>query len=716
MFNFKKHKTLNLKEITQFVDKTHLSTWIWDVKKQDFVFISEQLMKQFELLTNRKLTKKEVSHFLDENIPHDLDFIIKKFDENQEFFYTYFIGLPNGETKWLDTKIVGIGERRKEIELVVGFVDERIDTEDTKRNNMLKSNEDHYTGLPNLAYGWEFFKKTIDRNAQKNTSLTLYKIVISNFSNILTTFGHEIANQVLLQTSKRLVQFMYNRGFLFHSYTDGWYAIIQRDEDVQQTARKMIEIVQEPLKIEQQRILLAANVGISLYPKDGTNVSDLMKNSTIAAFSAKEIGQGKEEFFIKNQDIKLLKQSQLASSVYYSVENNELYLEYQPKIDVKSLKVTGAEALIRWQHPVWGNVSPGEFIPIIEDMGLGEDVTFFVIHESIRQLQQWEKDSVTNPRVSLNLAPELLYNPYLYDVLKKTIENYNVSPKKLEIEIIEDTKLEYDDTIKNTIEKIKSLGIRLALDDMGDGFSSVYDLIHFKFDTLKIDRRAIDDLENSEDQEIIIKSLLDICNNLKIKSVVEGVERREQFDMLREMGCDEIQGFYFSPSVSAEEMKSWFNMEYAIPSSNPEEKRIERRKYFRVKLPQSLHAEMKILFIQEKEINLERNTEILIQNISPGGMKFYSYLQLPVNDSIVYGFEMKLMGADYSLVGKIVWGREFKKNIFEYGVEFIIDEKNRSELISSLFELSTVLRQNPSFTDDGFITEDPVLYLRKLTV
>src|SRR5699024_3304518 len=161
----------------------------------------------------------------------------------------------------------------------------------------------------------------------------------------------------------------------------------------------------------------------------------------------------------------------------------------------------------------------------------------------------------------------------------------------------------------------KNLGIRLALDDMGDGFTSVYDLINFKFDTLKIDRRGIEDLENSEEQEIIIKSLLDICNNLEIKSVVEGVERREQLDALRVLGWDEIQGFYFSTSVSAEEMKSWFNMDYAVPSSNTEEHRIERRHYFRVKLPQSLHAEMKILSIQEKEIKLERNTEILIQDI-----------------------------------------------------------------------------------------------------
>lgn len=416
---------------------------------------------------------------------------------------------------------------------------------------------DEYTGLPNLTYGRKFLAQQINRYTEERRSFVLFKITITNFSRILSSFGYTTGNEVLDKTSKRLKQYFADKDSLFHSYMDGWY-VIYEGTNTEKIAGEIIEVIQRPLQIGGQTLILSCNIGISAFPNDGTTVDDLMKHVTIATSNAMDLGPGKIGYYIPNQSDDLLKRFQLASDLHKSIVKNELYMEYQPKIDVKSLKVTGAEALIRWKHPVLGYVSPGEFIPIAIETGFEEYITVFVIDETIRQLKQWEKDGIANPSVSFNLAPHNLCNSHLYDLIRVTVEKYNVSPKNLEIEVTEDSVRTDRDKIKNSIEKLQAFGIQFALDDMGNGFASVKDLVYFKFDTLKIDRSLIDNLENSEVQQIVLKNVLEMSENLKIKSLVEGVERKEQLELLREFGCIEIQGFYFSPSVSGEEMGRWF--------------------------------------------------------------------------------------------------------------------------------------------------------------
>ena len=561
MLSLKKSNSLKLTSLTQFINKVGLSVWLWDMKNEDFIFISDTLMHQFESFTNRKLTKKEMFQLIEKNAPHDLKYIDDRFNEKQEFFYSYFLSLPNGESVWLDTTIVGIEDENKQVEFAAGFIIKRKEI-DNPENNKMPNYQDQYTGLPDLTYGRRYLKKVINENKQKKHKFTLYKIIIPTYDNILTTLGHEIAEQVLLETSKRLNQFMFNKGFLFHSYTDGWYAIIQKDKKIQAIAAELIEVVQESMTINQQKIHLSANVGIGIFPRDGGNIVDLIKHTTIATTAAIKLGPGKQGFYIQDKSIDLLRQSQLTADLFQSIQNGELYLEYQPQVNVKTLKVTGAEALLRWKHPIWENIPPNEFIPLAKKMNLDEDITAFVIGKAIQQLRKWQDAGVPTPIVSINLAPENFLLPNLYNYIKKTLKKYKIAPEQLEIEVTEETKLKYDEILINTIENIQSLGINLALDDMGDGFASIYDLVHYKFNTVKIDRQAIDDIEHNQEQQIIIKSLLDLCHRLKVKTIVEGVERKEQFDLIREMGADEIQGYYISPSVSGQDMQKWFQMTY----------------------------------------------------------------------------------------------------------------------------------------------------------
>lgn len=526
--------------------------------------MSTGLVKHFEKVTDKQMTKMEIAAFLDNNAPYDFQSVEQKFTENQTLYYPYFIRLSNGKTGWLNTTIVGMENHDNELMWIVGIIeDQRLSDQQNINNTHFYRDQDY--SLPNFGYGFNYIENLIKNESTEEPSFVLYKVVISNFDKVATTYGLEVADYVLFHTSKRLTKFMHNRGFLFHSYTVGWYAVIESTRDVEQIIDEMIEILSEPLRVNQEKVTIHTTIGSTLYPNNGDNAIDLMKRLAIIIPTPPELNMKEHQFLVKGENTKLLKRSQLAMDLYHCIERNELFLEYQPKIDAKTLEVTGAEALIRWQHPVWGRISPAEFLPLTVNMGLEGQVTRFVIEETIGQISKWEKDGIYKPSASLNVSPDMLRQPVIYDFIKSIFEKYNISPSQLEIEVTEEAMLTYDDVVKRTISSIQSLGVRFALDDMGQGFTSLYDLTHFNFSTLKIDRRAIDNIDTSQEQQIILTALLDICNNLNIKSVIEGVETREQFDVLRGMRCDEIQGFYFSPSISSEEMSEWFKIKYARP-------------------------------------------------------------------------------------------------------------------------------------------------------
>ena len=713
--HYDKYEAFNVKSFIQFVNKAQLSVWFWDVKKHNFTFLSDQLLDKVEKAAGSTMSRNEVIRLFEKHGSIDMKNIARELAQDREACYPHCISLSNGHSIWLDTKMIGIKDKDNRLVLIIGFIKDEQEAGLIQDNNTMISN-DSFTGLPNLSDGWKAIERLINQSGQKKKKFALVKVVVSNFPNILITFGNDIAHQVLYEVSHRLTKYMDNKGLAFHSYTDGWYLVFYSVRNIEKVVEKMMGILQNPINIDDEKVHLIINVGMTRYPDHGINVEELMKHTMIATLSAVKHGPGGKDIYTEEENIALLKKAQLRQDLFECIQKNELYLEYQPKVCVKSLAVTGAEALIRWQHPIWGNVSPAEFIPLIKEIGLEENLTLFVIDEAVKQLKQWQKAGISSPNLSINLSPECLLLPGLYSYLKSILKKYKVSPKQLEIEITEDVKLKYNATILNTLAKIQDLGINIALDDMGEGFSSLYDLVNYKIDTLKIDRRAIDELENCNSQRTIIKGLLDICDELGIKTVVEGVERKAQFDVLKEMDCDEIQGFYFSPSISSQEMEKWFQMSYAVPSTQSDVRQIEHRKYFCVKLPHSLYAEMRILTIRDKEINLERDTVILVQNIGPGGLMFYSYLQLPVNDLIIYQFEMDILGSQFSFAGKIVWHNEHRKGIYAHGVEFQINEAERERLTSALFKLSALVRDKPTYTDNSILEDDPVLYLRKLNV
>ena len=349
--HYDKYEAFNVKSFIQFVNKAQLSVWFWDVKKHNFTFLSDQLLDKVEKAAGSTMSRNEVIRLFEKHGSIDMKNIARELAQDREACYPHCISLSNGHSIWLDTKMIGIKDKDNRLVLIIGFIKDEQEAGLIQDNNTMISN-DSFTGLPNLSDGWKAIERLINQSGQKKKKFALVKVVVSNFPNLLISFGNDIAHQVLYEVSHRLTKYMDNKGLAFHSYTDGWYLVFYSVRNIEKVVEKMMGILQNPINIDDEKVHLIINVGMTRYPDHGINVEELMKHTMIATLSAVKHGPGGKDIYTEEENIALLKKAQLGQDLFECIQKNELYLEYQPKVCVKSLAVTGAEALIRWQHPI----------------------------------------------------------------------------------------------------------------------------------------------------------------------------------------------------------------------------------------------------------------------------------------------------------------------------------------------------------------------------
>ncbi|MEI2401097.1 EAL domain-containing protein, partial [Paenibacillus phytohabitans] len=436
-------------------------------------------------------------------------------------------------------------------------------------------------------------------------------------------------------------------------------------------------------------------IGISIYPDDGTNKVELIKNANTALKRAKKNGAAHYQLYSANMNIESFKNFQLETDLHTAIKNGELYIEYQPKVDIKLQKATSAEALIRWKHPLWGDVSPMEFITIAEESNYHREISEFVIDTVCMQVNEWERKGIDFNTISFNLSAKDFLKSSLISTLKAAINRYHINPNHLEIELTEGTLLQETSVVQDQIEQVKAMGITLALDDFGTGYSSIHYLKKLPSDTIKIDRSFIHHIHKNAEDRIIVKSIIELSKGLKKTVVAEGVENEDQYSILRSIGCDLIQGYYYSKSVSAKRMTEFFEMKQIKPVSCNTIVPVNRRRYYRVDFPYfPLHTEMTIVSFNGKAVSLG-TTDVIVLDIGLGGLRFQSHLRLKPHDNILYKFRTTLIGKDITFNGTIVRFEEKEQDIFEYGVELQISEADRDELAQVLNKITLQMKQNP---------------------
>ncbi len=714
--NVKTAKTF-LRAITKTRDIiNHLDIAIWaiDPQKQQFIFCSNAFQDIYD--TDMKLSFENWQSFVH---PDDLKDVIeqhKRLSKGESLHHRYRILTPKGAVKWVKDHTIPVKDTNGTVVRLIGFTEDITETKALEQRLEKMAYYDELTGLPNRYYGRKLIRQWINQHKQENKTFALCYLNLDGINRINDTVGHEVGDEALKKMAQRISDVIQKNDSVFRIEGDEFIVLIPHQEkidDYRQVAQKLIDLTEQPLHIEGYDIYITMSIGISLFSLDSNDYSTITRNARIAMKRAKGFGKNTYQIYASHMDIESFKLFQLESDLRNAITNHEFFMEYQPRIDVKTQRALGAEALIRWNHPTWGTVSPAEFIPLAEENSKTiEQMSQFVVESVCKQIKNWQNQSVELTYISLNLSAKNFLRDDFVNQIKGYLDLYQINPTLIEIEVTEGVLLQSTEVVKSQLDRIKELGMRIALDDFGTGYSSISYLKKYPVDTIKIDRSFIQNLTEDEEDQVIVKSTIDLAKGLKKNVVAEGIETREQYEFLKKYGCDEIQGYLFSKPVSGEAMAKIF-LQKTIPliKRNPSPP-VERRRYYRVNLPLSLSANMTILSINGKNLALG-STEVLVQDISLGGLQIMSHLRLIPNPNIVYGFTMIILENKFQLRGKVVWDHEVKINVFEYGIEFIIEESDRDKLASVLNRLSSKLRNNPSFNDSHFITEDALEYMIK---
>ena len=418
---------------------------------------------------------------------------------------------------------------------------------------------DSLTGLPNK----ELFINRLEQNislAKRNGKLigTMF-IDLDSFKSVNDTMGHTAGDIVLKSVAERFEQCLRREDTVSRFGGDEYLIQIcnfEKVEDLHKITKKIMDSLQKPILVNNVEFVITASVGVAVYPVDGEDPETLIKNADIAMYTAKN--KGKNESVVCSPKMKndVVKKMKLTNKLYRAMENKELYLQYQPQINVETKEIIGFEALLRWNNAEYGLVSPEVFIPLAETTGMIIPIGLWVFKTVCEQCEMCRKVFNKDYRISINLSLEQLKDSNFIRQISKIIEDTNTVPEHLQIEITESIAFNQESYVLQRIKEIKDLGITIAIDDFGTGHSSLSRLRTFPIDLIKIDMEFVQGIStNSHKEKEIVKSIIQLSKNLGMKVLAEGVETEEQYQFLKNEMCDEIQGFYFYKPMMPDDIK-----------------------------------------------------------------------------------------------------------------------------------------------------------------
>lgn len=417
---------------------------------------------------------------------------------------------------------------------------------------------DTLTGLPNRVLLMDRLTHALSvQQRHGNHVFALLFLDLDGFKNINDTLGHVIGDKLLQLAATRITDCLRKCDSAARLGGDEFTILLERvshPTDVGMVAQKILDALAAPVNIDGHDIFMSASIGITLCPDDATNAADLLRNADTAMYQAKDQGRGRYVLFTRDMNERIARRVAIENRLRTALERNEFCLHYQPQVDLDSGRIIGMEALLRWNPDDRGLVSPLEFIPIAEESGLIVPIGEWALHAACGQAQEWVKAGFPALRVAVNLSGRQFRQQDLVGTVERVLRISGLDPARLELEITESMAMEDADRSLGTLSRLKAMGVSLAVDDFGTGYSSLSYLKRFPIDTLKIDRSFIKDMTEDPNDAAIAASIIAMAHSLKLKVVAEGVETSGQRDQLREYGCDEVQGYYFSRPVAASEI------------------------------------------------------------------------------------------------------------------------------------------------------------------
>jgi diguanylate cyclase (GGDEF)-like protein len=419
------------------------------------------------------------------------------------------------------------------------------------------SHYDELTGLANRTLFNERLREAHQQVRRGGRNLALLHINLDRFKLLNDSLGHEVADQLLRQVGRRLSAELTEADTVARLSADEFAVLFNTYGNLTTMARvatRLLVKLRSPLSISGHELVISACVGIALLPDSARDIAALVTQANMAMQHAKHLGGNNFQFYTESLQARTLERLQLEIQLRRAIEEGQLEVFYQPKLELASGRLSSAEALVRWRHPTRGMVPPGEFIGLAEETGLIADIGEFVLRQACRQSREWQRQGLRPIRVSVNLSVHQLRQGKLVSLVRQVLDEAGLMPEYLELELTESQLLDSVEHIISTFKQLRELGVKLAIDDFGTGYSSLSYLKRFPVDYVKIDQAFIRGLNEGTEDAAITRAIIAMAHSLELKVVAEGVENAEQLAFLKAHYCDEVQGYLISRPVEASAM------------------------------------------------------------------------------------------------------------------------------------------------------------------
>ncbi len=472
----------------------------------------------------------------------------------------------NGRTihcEWYNTPLVDSAGRMTGFASLVQDITERLNTE---RTIHYMAHHDALTGLPNRRLMQDRLNQAIMAARRKQRHVAVLFLDLDRFKVVNDTLGHDTGDFILKDVARRLVSCVREVDTVSREGGDEFVVILpdlERPENARVVADKILEELARPVEIGGQEIHVTPSIGISHYPNDATDVHQLLKHADNAMYQAKDAGRNTIRFFTNDLNFLLSKRLEIEGRLRKAIENEEFFLRYQPQVDVATGRITGMEALIRWNDPQKGEIYPKDFIFVAEELGLIVPIGEWVFRTACRQLRQWSDEGLAPITISINISPRQFMSRRLVHTLLAIVRETGADPRRVELEITETMIMRNVEQSIETLTQLRSVGMLVAVDDFGVGYSSLNQLTRLPASSMKIDRSFIMNVPADTQSALITEAIIAMAKRLKLRVIAEGVETRQQLEFLRVNHCEAFQGYLFSRPVTALEASAMLRAQAA---------------------------------------------------------------------------------------------------------------------------------------------------------
>ncbi|MBI3188402.1 MAG: EAL domain-containing protein, partial [Gammaproteobacteria bacterium] len=413
---------------------------------------------------------------------------------------------------------------------------------------------DTLTGLPNRLLFIDRMDQAISRAIREENRFALIFIDIDHFKMINDSMGHAAGDILLTTVTSRLTSALRRTDTISRLGGDEFTVIVENidaPEDAGLVANSLLEMLVRPILIDEREVHISGSIGIALYPDDGTSFGTLLKNADAAMYRAKDLGRNMFQFYAAEMSEAVMHRLDMEGLLRNALERQEFILHYQPKFDLRSGRCCGMEALVRWEHPQRGLISPDEFIPLAEETGLIVQLGEWVLRTACVQLAKWQQTGYAINNISINVSARQIRDENFPDLVEKIITETGVNPVDVEIELTESALVENYDKARDLLIRFNDMGLKIALDDFGTGYASMSYLKAFPIDTVKVDRSFVSGLPGNREDMAIVKAISSLTETLDLSLVAEGVENEYQLEFLKNIYCPQAQGYFWSRPLTA---------------------------------------------------------------------------------------------------------------------------------------------------------------------